>query len=39
MIAHANVIVQCLQIEQITPDDPRRILAVVSLFHITRPVY
>ena len=30
MIAHANVIAQCLQIQQITPDDLRRILAVAA---------
>ncbi len=35
MIAHSNVIAQCLQIQQITPDTLRRILAVLPLFHIT----
>jgi acyl-CoA synthetase (AMP-forming)/AMP-acid ligase II len=35
MIAHANVIAQCLQIQQITPHDLRRFLAVLPLFHIT----
>jgi 4-coumarate--CoA ligase len=39
MIAHANVIAQCLQIQQITPDDLRRILAVLPLFHITGLVH
>jgi 4-coumarate--CoA ligase len=35
MIAHSNVIAQCLQIQQITPETLRRILAVLPLFHIT----
>lgn len=39
MIAHANVIAQCLQIQQITPDDLKRILAVLPLFHITGLVH
>lgn len=39
MIAHANVIAQCLQIEQITPATLRRILAVLPLFHITGLVH
>lgn len=39
MIAHANVIGQCLQIRQITPTTLRRILAVLPLFHITGLVH
>ena len=35
MIAHSNVIAQCLQIQQISPETLRRILAVLPLFHIT----
>ena len=33
MIAHQNVIAQCLQIEQITPPDLKQVLAVLPLFH------
>lgn len=39
MIAHSNVIAQCMQIQQITPDTLRRILAVLPLFHITGLVH
>jgi len=39
MIAHSNVIAQCLQIQQISPDSLRRILAVLPLFHITGLVH
>lgn len=39
MIAHSNVIAQCLQIQQISPDTLRRILAVLPLFHITGLVH
>lgn len=39
MIAHSNVIAQCLQIEQISPETLRRILAVLPLFHITGLVH
>ena len=39
MIAHSNVIAQCLQIEQISPESLRRILAVLPLFHITGLVH
>ena len=39
MIAHANVIAQCLQIQQISPADLKRILAVLPLFHITGLVH
>ncbi len=33
MIAHQNVIAQCLQVRQITPPDLEKILAVLPLFH------
>ncbi|KAK5238979.1 hypothetical protein LTR16_012439, partial [Cryomyces antarcticus] len=33
MIAHQNVIAQCLQVQQITPSDLKRVLAVLPLFH------
>ena len=33
MIAHQNVIAQCLQIHQITPPDLIKILAVLPAFH------
>ena len=39
MIAHGNVIAQCLQVRQISPDTLRRILAVLPLFHITGLVH
>ena len=39
MIAHQNVIAQCLQIQQITPPDLTKILAVLPLFHITGLVH
>ncbi|TKA80721.1 hypothetical protein B0A49_01124 [Cryomyces minteri] len=39
MIAHQNVIAQCLQIQQITPSDLRRVLAVLPLFHIAGLVH
>lgn len=39
MIAHSNVIAQCLQVQQISPDNLRRILAVLPLFHITGLVH
>ncbi|KAL9619106.1 MAG: hypothetical protein Q9160_006283 [Pyrenula sp. 1 TL-2023] len=39
MIAHKNVIAQCLQIQQITPTDLNKILAVLPLFHITGLVH
>ena len=39
MIAHQNVIAQCLQIQQITPKDLTRILAVLPSFHITGLVH
>jgi 4-coumarate--CoA ligase len=39
MIAHQNVIAQCLQIMPITPSDLKRILAVLPSFHITGLVH
>jgi 4-coumarate--CoA ligase len=39
MISHANVMAQCLQIRQITPEEQKRILAVLPLFHITGLVH
>nr|OQO30309.1 hypothetical protein B0A51_03135 [Rachicladosporium sp. CCFEE 5018] len=39
MIAHQNVIAQCLQVLQITPPDLKRILAVLPSFHITGLVH
>lgn len=39
MISHQNVIAQCLQIEQITPETQKKIMAVLPLFHITGLVH
>ncbi|KAK3669892.1 hypothetical protein LTR78_010203 [Recurvomyces mirabilis] len=39
MIAHQNVIAQCLQIQKISPSDLKRILAVLPAFHITGLVH
>lgn len=39
MIAHQNVIAQCLQVQQITPSDHKKVLAVLPLFHITGLVH
>lgn len=39
MIAHQNVIAQCLQIMPITPSDHKRILALLPSFHITGLVH
>ncbi|KAK5137216.1 hypothetical protein LTR08_000721 [Meristemomyces frigidus] len=39
MIAHSNVIAQCLQVYQITPPDLNRVLAVLPSFHITGLVH
>ncbi|KIV94846.1 hypothetical protein PV10_02572 [Exophiala mesophila] len=39
MIAHSNVIAQCLQVRQISPSTLTRILAVLPLFHITGLVH
>ncbi|OJD37088.1 4-coumarate-ligase 2 [Diplodia corticola] len=39
MISHQNVIAQCLQIQQITPADHDKVLAVLPAFHITGLVH
>ncbi|CZR66986.1 related to phenylacetyl-CoA ligase [Phialocephala subalpina] len=39
MISHQNVIAQCLQIQQITPNTHRKVLAVLPSFHITGLVH
>ncbi|KAF2206782.1 hypothetical protein CERZMDRAFT_52453 [Cercospora zeae-maydis SCOH1-5] len=39
MIAHQNVIAQCLQVISITPSDHKRVLAVLPSFHITGLVH
>ncbi|KAI5364239.1 Putative AMP-dependent synthetase/ligase, AMP-binding, AMP-binding enzyme domain-containing protein [Septoria linicola] len=39
MIAHQNVIAQCLQVMSITPSDHKRVLAVLPSFHITGLVH
>lgn len=39
MIAHQNVIAQCLQVMAITPSDHKRVLAVLPSFHITGLVH
>lgn len=39
MIAHGNVIGQCLQVEPITPKSHRKIVAVLPSFHITGLVH
>lgn len=39
MISHQNVIAQCLQIQQITPPDHDKVLAVLPSFHITGLVH
>lgn len=39
MIAHQNVIAQCLQIQKISPADLTRVLAVLPSFHITGLVH
>ncbi|KAF1816385.1 acetyl-CoA synthetase-like protein [Eremomyces bilateralis CBS 781.70] len=39
MIAHQNVIGQCTQIQQITPVDQKKSLAILPLFHITGLVH
>lgn len=39
MIAHQNVIAQCLQVYHITPTDLKRVLAVLPSFHITGLVH
>lgn len=39
MISHQNVIAQCLQIQLITPDTHKKVLAVLPSFHITGLVH
>ncbi|KAJ5698036.1 hypothetical protein N7462_000041 [Penicillium macrosclerotiorum] len=39
MIAHHNVIAQCMQVEQLTSKNNRKVLAVLPLFHITGLVH
>ncbi|KAK0384327.1 hypothetical protein NLU13_8414 [Sarocladium strictum] len=39
MISHSNIMAQCLQIQQITPSDHRRILAALPFYHITGIVH
>ena len=39
MIAHSNVMAQCLQVQQLTPPEQDKILAVLPLFHITGLVH
>ncbi|PVI00513.1 CoA ligase-like protein [Periconia macrospinosa] len=39
MISHQNVIAQCLQIQQITLETQKKIMAVLPLFHITGLVH
>ncbi|KAH6664002.1 CoA ligase [Plectosphaerella plurivora] len=35
MLSHSNIMAQCLQIQQITPADHRKILAALPFYHIT----
>ncbi|RLL98753.1 hypothetical protein CFD26_107861 [Aspergillus turcosus] len=39
MIAHHNVIAQCMQVDQVTSPDRKKTLAVLPLFHITGLVH
>lgn len=39
MIAHQNVIAQCLQVEMLTPSDLMKVIAVLPLFHSTFPAF
>ncbi|KAI1339216.1 acetyl-CoA synthetase-like protein [Xylariaceae sp. FL0016] len=39
MIAHQNVIAQALQMEPITPEDHKKVLGVLPMFHITGIVH
>ncbi|CAE6997725.1 hypothetical protein CFE70_000539 [Pyrenophora teres f. teres 0-1] len=39
MISHQNVIAQCLQVQQITPETLKKVMAVLPLFHITGLVH
>ncbi len=39
MISHANIIAQCLQMQQITPPDHDKVLAALPFYHITGIVH
>ncbi|KAJ5806708.1 hypothetical protein N7474_010300 [Penicillium riverlandense] len=39
MISHQNVMAQCLQVEQVTSPEHKKVLAVLPLFHITGLVH
>ncbi|EUC51349.1 hypothetical protein COCMIDRAFT_79622 [Bipolaris oryzae ATCC 44560] len=39
MISHQNVIAQCLQAQQLTPETHKKVMAVLPLFHITGLVH
>jgi 4-coumarate--CoA ligase len=39
MISHQNVIAQCLQMQMITPESQRKVMAVLPMFHITGLVH
>lgn len=39
MISHQNVIAQCLQVQQLTPETQKKVMAVLPLFHITGLVH
>ncbi|KAH7109895.1 CoA ligase [Dendryphion nanum] len=39
MISHANVVAQCLQVQQITPKDHTKVLAALPFYHITGIVH
>ncbi|CAL5869155.1 uncharacterized protein PFLUO_LOCUS3383 [Penicillium psychrofluorescens] len=39
MISHQNVMAQCLQVQQVTSPDHKKVLAVLPLFHITGLVH
>jgi 4-coumarate--CoA ligase len=39
MLSHANIIAQCLQVQQITPLDHTKVLAALPFYHITGIVH
>jgi 4-coumarate--CoA ligase len=39
MISHQNIIAQCLQVQQLTPDTHKKVMAALPLFHITGLVH
>ncbi|ORY69032.1 CoA ligase [Pseudomassariella vexata] len=39
MVSHANIIAQCLQVQQITPPDHDKVLAALPFYHITGIVH